>query len=174
MIEVAGDPAAFAPRLREIVAAVDPEATVGEAISLEKAFEINGRLFQWMFMMEVALAGVAFILAVSGLYALMSFTVSERTREVAIRSALGAPPSSVVATIARRAAVQLGIGLALGGVWAWVLLRQFVNDPMFLPINMRMTIIATLVVTAIVSVVGCASPTIRGLRIQPSEALRES
>lgn len=59
MIEVAGDLAAFAPRLREIVAAVDPEATAGEAISLEKAFEINGRLFQWMFMMEVALAGVA-------------------------------------------------------------------------------------------------------------------
>jgi predicted permease len=175
LVEVAGDPAALAPHLREIVAAADPEATVDEAIPLQEAWEVEGRILHWWVIMQVVLAGVAFLLAVSGLYALMSFTVSQRTREVAIRSALGARPWSIVSTIARRAALQLGIGLALGGVWAWVLLRQLGGGgPYTQSINMPVTIVATLVVTAIVGVVGCASPTIRGVRIQPSEALRES
>ena len=174
LIEVRGDPAAYAARLREIVAAVDPNATVDEAIALDAAWKSDGGVFRWMFMMEIILAGIAFILAVSGLYALMSFTVSQRKREVAIRSALGARPRSIIVTIARRAALQLGIGLALGGVWAWILLNQIVDDPLIRPINMPVTISATLVLTAIVGAIGCASPTIRGLRIQPSDALRES
>jgi hypothetical protein len=174
VVEVAGDPAAFAPRLREIVAAVDPEATVDEAVPLEEAWELEGSIGRWMLIMMFVLAGVAFLLAVSGLYALMSFTVSRRTREVAIRSALGARPWSIVSTIARRAALQLGIGLTLGGVWAWVLLnRLVVDEPLSTPINVPVTILVTLAVTAIVGVVGCASPTIRGVRIQPSEALRD-
>jgi putative ABC transport system permease protein len=174
LVEVDGDPASFAPRLREIVAAVDAEATVEEAVSLEEIWEIEQGFIRGMFFMEVVLAGVAFVLAVSGLYALMSFTVSQRTREVAIRSALGARPWSIVSTIARRTAIQLGIGLALGGVWAWVLLSQIVDDPMILQINKPVTVAATLLITALVGAIGCASPTIRGLRIQPSEALRES
>ena len=174
MVEVVGDPAAFAPRLREIVATVAPEATVGAAVSLKDAWKVDGAIYRWSSIMEVVLAGVAFLLAVSGLYALMSFTVSQRTREVAIRSALGAGAWSIVSTIARRTALRLAIGLALGGVWAWVLLAELMNEPYIQPINMPGTIGATLVVTAIVGVVGCASPTIRGLRIRPSEAMRES
>jgi ABC-type antimicrobial peptide transport system permease subunit len=104
----------------------------------------------------------------------MSFAVSQRTREVAIRSALGARPSSIVSTIARGTAAQLGIGLALGGVWAWVLLGLIVDDPLILEIDKPVIVATTLLVTALVGVVGCASPTIRGLRIRPSDALRES
>jgi putative ABC transport system permease protein len=174
LVEVAGDPAAFAPRLRAIVAGVDPEATVDEAIALEQAWAADGSIFRWMFIMEVVLAGVAFVLAVSGLYALMSFTVSQRTREVAIRSALGARSASIVSTIASRAAIQLGIGLALGGLWSWVLLGEVIDDPLIMAVNKPVMILVTLIVTAIVGAIGCAAPTIRGLRIQPSEAMRES
>jgi putative ABC transport system permease protein len=174
LVEVDGDPVTFAPRLREIVAAVDPEATVDEAIPLVEAWAADGVFFRWMSTMSVVLAGVAFVLAVSGLYALMSFTVSQRAHEVAIRSALGARSSSIVWTIARRAAIQLAIGLALGGVWAWLLLGQIVDDALIMAINKPFMVAATLVITAIVGVVSCAPPTIRGLRIQPSEAMRES
>ncbi|MEZ4426024.1 MAG: ABC transporter permease [Gemmatimonadota bacterium] len=173
LVEVAGDPAAFAPRLREIVAAVDPEATVDQAIALGASWEADRSIWRWLSVLPLVLSGVAFLLAVSGLYALMSFTVSQRTREVAIRSALGARPWSIVATIARRAALQLGIGLALGGVWAWALLRQEADEAFVQSISIPLTVAATLVVTALVGVVACASPTLRGLRIQPSEALRE-
>jgi putative ABC transport system permease protein len=171
LIEVAGDPAAFAPRLREIVAAVDPDATVDQAIALDAAWALDRSIFKLMFTMQVILAAVAFVLAVSGLYALMSFTVSQRTREVAIRSALGARRWSIISTITRWAALHLAVGLALGGVWAWVLLGRFAEVQ---PINTPLTIAVTLGIAGIVGVLGCASPTIRGLRIQPSQALRES
>jgi predicted permease len=177
LIEVAGDPAAFAPRFREIVAAVDPEATVDEALSLEQAWAFDASIFKLFYGLQIILAGVAFVLAVSGLYALMSFTVSQRTREVAIRSALGARPWSIVSTITRWAALHLAIGLALGGVWGWVLLRIAAGDMsevQAVNVNEPLTIAVTLGIAGIVGVLGCASPTLRGLRIQPSQALRES
>jgi hypothetical protein len=177
LIEVAGDPAAFAPRFREIVAAVDPEATVDQAVSLEQAWAFDASVSKLFFGLQIVLAGVAFALAVSGLYALMSFTVSQRTREVAIRSALGARPWSIISTITRWAALHLGVGLALGGVWGWVLLRIAAGDMdevQAVNVNVPLTIAVTLGIAGIVGVLGCASPTLRGLRIQPSQALRES
>lgn len=177
LIEVAGDPAAFALRFREIVASVDPEVTVDEAFSLEQAWAFDASIFKLIYGFQIVLAGVAFVLAVSGLYALMSFTVSQRTREVAIRSALGARPSSIVSTITRWAALHLAIGLALGGVWGWVLLRVAAGDMREVEavnVNVPLTIAVTLGIAGIVGILGCASPTLRGLRIQPSQALRES
>lgn len=177
LIEVDGDPAAFAPRFREIVAAVDPEATVDEAVPLEQAWAFDAGNVKLLFGLQIVLAGVAFVLAVSGLYALMSFTVSQRTREVAIRSALGARPWSIVSTITRWAALHLAIGLALGGFWGSVLLRIAagdVDEVQAVNVNVPLTIAVTLGVAGIVGVLGCASPTLRGLRIQPSQALRES
>lgn len=178
LVEVAGDPAAFAPRFREIVAAVDPEATVDEAIPLDRAWASDAGVYRLIYGVQLALAGIAFVLAVSGLYALMSFTVTQRTREVAIRSALGAGPWSIISTITRWAGLHLAIGLALGGVWGWVLLRVIAAGEMrevqAASVNVPLTIAVTLGVAGVVGALGCASPTLRGLRIQPSQALRES
>lgn len=178
LIEVAGDPAAFAPRFREIVAAVDPEATVDEAVPLDQAWASDAGIYTVIYGIQIVLAGIAFVLAVSGLYALMSFTVTQRTREVAIRSALGAGPWSIISTITRWAGLHLAIGLALGGVWAWVLLRVIapgeVRELQAAHVNVPLTIAATLAIAGIVGILGCASPTLRGLHIQPGEALRES
>ena len=142
-------------------------------MAVSDVIAVEGIVFRGLFLMEVLLAGVAFLLSATGLYALMSFTVSQRTREIGIRTALGARPWSIISTIARRAAIQLGLGLALGAVWAWLLLEEVSADSMALPINIPVTIAYTMAGAALVGVVACASPTMRGLRIQPSEALRE-
>lgn len=173
LVEVAGDPTAFVARFREIVASVDSDATVEEPMPLVNQIKAEATIFRWLASMEVGLAGVAFLLSLSGLYALMSFTVSQRTREIGIRTALGARPWSIVSTIARRAAFQLGVGLALGAVWAGILLDQISRDVMVVPIDIPATIAVTLACAALVGVGACASPTLRGLRIQPTEALRE-
>ena len=173
MVELGGDVGAFASRFREIVASVDPEWTVREAVAVSEVMEAQGGLYRWVFGMQVVLAGIAFLLSITGLYALMSFTVSQRTREIGIRTALGAHVWGIVSTIARRAVIQLSVGLALGAVWAWILLRGIANDAIVIPINLPVTISLTTVVAALVGVIACASPMLRGLRIQPTEALRE-
>jgi len=172
LVDVAGDPELFLPRFREIVADTDPEATAGGGL-LADLMRTETRVLRGIFSLIVLIAAVAFLLAVAGLYALMSFTVSQRTREIGIRTALGARPSDIVSTVARRAAVQLGLGLALGAAWGWFLLGQFLEQEIAVPVSKTVTLAGTLGCAGLVGVVACLKPTLRGLRIRPTEALKD-
>ena len=170
-VEVAGDPEAFVRRFRQIAASVEPEATVDSGLlgaSIRTESLANGTIF----LLVLVFASAAFLLSATGLYALMSFTVSQRTREIGIRAALGASTSDIVSAVARRAAIQVGVGLALGVGWGWVLLNN--QDFGFEVGNIPLTLALTAAVAACVCLLACAYPTLRGLRIQPTEALRES
>ncbi len=103
----------------------------------------------------------------------MSFTVTQRTREIGIRTALGARPRSIVYTIARRAAIQLTLGVALGAVLAAVILADISENPVMNPQNTSLVIAGVIAGTVLVGMLACLVPTLRGLRIQPTEALRE-
>ncbi len=159
------------PRLRQIAASVDPVATLSTGL-LAATIRTQSLMFRSTFLLLLALAGATFLLAATGLYALMSFTISQRTREIGIRSALGASTADIVSTVARRAALQVGAGLALGVAWGWVLLDNSRNDVEVG--NIPLTLALTAIVAGSVCVAACAHPTLRGLRIQPTEALRES
>jgi predicted permease len=172
-VEVAGDPEAFVLRFRQIAASVDPEATADSGL-LSSTIRTEGRLFRSLCLLMLALAGVAFVLSAMGLYGLLSFTVSQRTREIGIRTALGARTADIVSALARRAAIQVGVGLALGMVWGWVLLDSIRYDINLEVGNITLTLALTAAVTGCVCVLACVYPTRRGLRIQPTEALRES
>jgi putative ABC transport system permease protein len=170
-VEVAGDPEAFVPRLRQIAASVDPVATVSTGL-LAATIRTESLMFRSTFLLVLALAGAAFLLAATGLYALMSFTISQRTQEIGIRSALGASTADIVSAVTRRAALQVGAGLALGIAWGWVLLDNSRNDVEVG--NIPLTLALTAAIAGSVCLAACAHPTLRGLRIQPTEALRES
>jgi ABC-type antimicrobial peptide transport system permease subunit len=170
-VEVAGEPEGFGPRFGRIAASVDPEATADAGLvasSIRTAF----RNHRSMSLLMLALASAAFVLSATGIYALLSFTVSQRMREIGIRSALGAGTTDIVSAVARRAAVQVGIGLALGVAWGWQLLdnSEFGVEMGNIPLTLALTAAAA----GCVCVLACAYPTLRGLRIQPTEALRES
>jgi putative ABC transport system permease protein len=111
------------------------------------------------------------ILTAAGIYALMSFTVTRRRREIGIRAALGANRNRLLAGIFARAAAQLMAGAAVGLV-ASLGVEQILEGEMF---QGRGTIILPIVI-ALMSAVGLLAalgPARRGLRIQPIEALRE-
>jgi predicted permease len=173
LVEVAGDPDSFLPRFRAIAADVDPEAMTEEGYLLADGLRGESRLLRGLFSAMVLIASVAFLLAVAGLYALMSFTVSQRTREIGIRVALGAPTWGIVSTVARRAGLQLAVGLVLGAGWGWLLLGTFLQQELAVQVSRPLTLAATVACAAAVGVLGCMSPILRGLRIQPTEALRE-
>ncbi len=112
------------------------------------------------------------------LYALMSFTVARRTREIGVRIALGGKSSRIVASIARRSLLQLMFGVMLGtGFWAIVFTRLTAIGAFRGELGVAvqswpymLSITAAIVLTT--GLLACLAPTLRGLRIRPVEALR--
>jgi ABC-type antimicrobial peptide transport system permease subunit len=110
-------------------------------------------------------------LAAAGMYALMSFTVARRRREIGIRAALGADRNHLLAGIFARSLAQLGTGAAVGLLGA-LALDQIIEGAMFQ--GQGAVLLPT--VTAVMAMVGALAalgPARQGLRIQPIEALRE-
>ena len=174
IIEVAGSPTDFLPTLRSIATDVDPEAMVQDAQTLADFVALRLLEMRSVSIMIFLLSGVGMILAATGLYALMSFTVSQRTREIGIRTALGAGARSVVMTIAKRALVQLLVGVTLGSVFGWWLLDMVLNDGEFVVSSLPGLVAGVAAAVLVFAALSCLSPTLRGLRIQPTEALAES
>ena len=173
-IEVAGSPAAFLSTLRTVAADVDPEAIIQDAQPLTDLLARGLLEMRAVSILIFALSAVGMILAATGLYALMSFTVSQRTREIGIRTALGASARNVVITIARRALVQLLVGVALGCALGWWILDLVLNEGEFVVRSVPGLVAGVAAAVTAFAVLSCLSPTLRGLRIQPTEALSET
>jgi hypothetical protein len=109
-----GAGSAFTQRLREIAAALDPDLHLRKIRGLDEAL----RSEQWISRLQAAVFGAVtasvLLLSSAGIYALMSFTVSQRRKEIGIRMALGADGKRIVASIFSRALGQLALGAALG------------------------------------------------------------
>lgn len=173
-IQVGDDPELFTPRLRALVSEVDATAIVERTVALSEANSFSRSLTVWVKWGAGILTGILIALSASGIYSLMSFTVVERTREIGIRTAVGAQRSRIVWTVARRSFAQLGVGLALGMIVAGRFLfeidRGFGEIPTGSPL--AATLIIGVSVLVVIGMIGCIAPTMRALRIMPTEALR--
>ena len=166
-----GDPAAFAGALRDVSVAVDPNLQVRDITTTELLVARE----QGMFRMIGATVGLVMLsvltLSAAGIYALMSFTVARRKREIGIRAALGADRNRLLAGIFARALAQLGAGAAVGLLVA-IGLEQVFEGKMLEGYGAVILPLVALVMTT-VGVLAAIGPARRGLRIQPTEALRE-
>jgi len=174
-IHLAGEPEAFAPRLREIVAEVDRSLILADPVPLSDVYQGD-----WYLMLLVS-GGLALLvvflvaLAASGIYAMMSFSVSERTREIGIRTALGAKRMGLVMTVARRSLMQIGIGALVGLPLAARLFYELHTVSEGRPSAVGSVAAGLALAAAVVTVVAlfsCVAPVRRALSIQPNEALR--
>jgi predicted permease len=163
-------PPDFASRLRGIAAAVDPSLRLGTVASMA-----GGDLADRVSSRGVGVAVVLVLLSVlllsaAGIYALMSFAVTQRRREIGIRTALGAHPLQVLRSVFARAAGQLALGLAVGVVAATLL--EGLTDGGLMDGRGAVILPALATVMAVVGLLAALGPARRGLRIQPTEALR--
>ncbi len=102
-IHVGDDPESFAPRLRQLVAEVDPVAVTVNPVALDEVVQDDLVAVFLMTWGGGILVGILVMLAASGIYAIMTFSVAERTREIGIRTSLGAQRLNIVFTISGRA-----------------------------------------------------------------------
>ncbi len=174
-IHVGASPERLAPRVRELAAAVDPDIILGTPVVLSRVYQGDWYILVGVAAGLVLLVGVLVVLAVSGIYAMMSFSVSERTREIGIRTALGAPRRTLVMTILRRPLVQIGIGALLGmPVAAWLFFELLADVGLDSSPVLALVVALGLAmgVVAVVGLFSCLVPARRVLAVEASEALR--
>jgi predicted permease len=168
-IHLGDDPGAFAGRLRTLAGEVDPEVIVDVTGPLDRIYEGD-----WYFLLALTaggalLVGVLLALAASGIYAITSFAVAERAREIGIRTALGAGRADLVRSIGRRAFAQIGLGVLLGMPLA---LDGFNGSDQALFTGAGWALLVGVAVMVLVALVACTGPMLRALRVHPSEVLR--
>lgn len=158
------NPEGFANRLRTIAAEVDPRIRLTEVRLLSKAGGGEAQLNWTLTAVAGLVAFIVLLLSSTGIHALMSFIVARRTREIGVRTALGARPGRIIAGIFGRAFIQLGVGLALGSTIVALAGLESARQVLLL--------IGADALMLTVGLAACAVPLRRALRIDPTEALR--
>lgn len=171
-IHLGSTPTTFVPRLRELASRVDPSVIVARAEPLDKVFPNDWPMLSGLRLGGSVLVGILLVLAVSGMYTMMALSVAQRTREIGIRTALGARSGHVAAAIGRRAAVQLAVGALIGMPLAgWIYFQvqgQYDASTSALAVALVPGVIAML----LIGLLACTVPLMRALRIVPVLAMR--
>lgn len=170
-VRVSGDPLVLQPRLREIVLETSPALRVQQVNSLDRLAHEDQKVGLVLAAMVLTGVAVALLLSTSGIYALMAFTVQRRTREIGIRTALGATPSNIVSAMLSRTLGRIAFGVVAGLAIALALGWADHGRPSFqYDATLYLGMAALL---GAVALVACLVPARRGLRIEPTEALRD-
>ena len=161
-------PDGFVAKFRQIAAEVDPTLQLDEVMPLTVAYE-QRRVGMRLLALAVTVVTLSvLLLSAAGIYALMSFTVARRTREIGIRAALGAQPRRLLLNVFSRVLWQIAVGVVLGSIVSAGLLSASTITP-----SEAVALIVTVaVIMAVVGVMAAFAPAQRSLRIDPSEALR--
>jgi predicted permease len=172
-----GDPMTLAPQVRDAATAVDSSLRL---VNPQRANEANNDVLWVMTLwlrITVVLSAVAIVLSLAGIYAVLSFTVARRTREIGVRVALGASRQRVVVATFRRPLLQVALGIVVGTAIIFTAATLMQNTE--LPGSDRELTLAGMamivgygIVMLGVCMLGCVVPTRRALNIEPTIALR--
>ena len=175
-----GDPLALSPRIRTLAMAVDPTLRLGEIQRLDEVADDLLWILRLWLRITAAVTGIALLLSLAGIYAVLSFAVARRTREIGVRAALGASNRAVMTAIFRRPLTQVAAGVAVGTVLVGVVVTLLAapagtppgGDGVASAALQIVMLVAYAVVMFGVCMLACIVPTRRALRVQPTVALR--
>jgi len=158
--------------IREVLRQLDPNVPMVRARTMEAQLDqslLNDRLVATL---SAAFGALATLLAVIGLYGVMAYTVSRRTREIGVRMALGAVQGDVIWLVMREVLLLVGTGVVLGLVGAWSLGRLVASQLYGITANDPISIAAAATLLAVVALVAGYVPAWRATRVNPVLALR--
>ena len=178
MIHAQGDPMALLPRVRAIAGALDPTLRLAEIQRMDQVADDLLWTIGLFLRGTLGMTAVALLLSLAGIYAVLSFTVARRTREIGVRVALGADRRRVLTAIFRRPLTQVGLGIAAGaalialGAVGLSHTYQFQHWPGSLSAGQVALLVLYAAFMLGVCLLACVVPTRRALRVEPIVAMR--
>jgi predicted permease len=165
-------PKALAAEIRSTLNTVDPSLAAGEIQTMGDLESVASARRRFQTSLLTVFAAIALFLALVGLYGLMAYSVSRRTREVGIRMALGAQRANVMFLVLRKAAFLLGLGLLTGLIASWFATRAIQSFLFGVSQNDPITILSVCVLLAVCGMIAALIPARRAASIDPVLALR--
>lgn len=172
VIRAEGDPANLAAAVRREVKATDPDQPVAAVKTMNDwlSTAVSGPRYRTSLVALFAL--VALLLASTGIYGVMSYSVTQRTHEIGVRMALGARRLDVLKLVVRQGMSLVVVGVALGLIGAVALTRVMASLLFEITPKDPLTFTAVAVFLALVAFVACYIPARRATRVDPLVALR--
>lgn len=172
VVRTTGDPLAMRRALREAMEAIDPSVATGQILSMNEMASRSLAVQQFMMTLLSAFGGLALLLASVGIYGVISHAVSQRTREIGIRMALGADRASVrwmvlgegLRLVIVGMAIGIAAGIALTKLLAGLIYGVSARDPLTFALGSAALVIVALGASYV--------PARRAMRIDPMAALR--
>jgi len=166
------DPAAIAPSVRAIIREIDPQAAVSRMRPMTEVMAQSVGTPRFYLALLATFAIVALVLAVAGLYGVMSYVVVQRTRELGIRSALGSSTGNIVSVVCSRGLGLIATGVSIGLAGAAALSR-LLGAMLYgvSPLDTRAWVLTTAIL-AVAGLLATLVPAIRAARVDPVIAMR--
>ena len=159
--------------VRNAVHNVDPNQPIGYVSTMDSI--VSDSLGPWRFALSVlgGLAGLAVVLTTVGIFAVLSFLVRERTRELGIRMAVGASRGKVMSLVLAQTLRMTSHGIVIGSLLSFLILRFLTTSMYAIRPNDPLIFILVAVLVAVIAVIAAFLPAQRAARIEPLAALRE-
>ncbi len=166
------DPLSLSRAVRDAVAAVDPTVPTGSMRSMDQVLSRSLALRNFMMFLLSLFAALALTLATVGIYGVISYAVSQRTREIGVRMALGARPSDVLRLILGEGLKLVLAGAALGILLA-LMVTRFISTMIYgVSATDPLIFLSVSTLLVVVSLAACYVPARRAMRVDPIVALR--
>jgi putative ABC transport system permease protein len=172
VIRADGDPAQLTPAVRREISGIDPDQPVSDVRTMNQVMaETVGRA-RFSTLLFGLFAGLATLLAAVGIFGVMNYSVTLRTREIGLRMALGAQPARVLMLVLKQGLLLTLVGVGIGLAVALALTR--VMSSLLFGVNATdpATFVAIVPLLTAVSLLACYIPARRATRIDPLVALR--
>ncbi|HET9528336.1 MAG TPA: ABC transporter permease [Pyrinomonadaceae bacterium] len=167
-----GDPLSLVPAVRKEVHAIDPDQPIATLRTMDEWVSRSTATPRYRTTLLALFAALAMILAATGIYGVMSYSVAQRTHEIGVRMALGARYGDVLGLVVRQGMLLVVIGLALGLAGAFALTRVMESLLFGVTAKDPITFVAVAGLLSVVALIACYIPARRATKVDPLTALR--
>jgi putative ABC transport system permease protein len=177
LVKTSGDPGSIVAQIRIRLAKLDADQPVYSIRTLKEIFQEEHAFFRFNTLLLAVFAAMALILSLTGIYAVMAYAVSQRSREFGVRLALGSPQNTIMALVLWQGARMSLAGITLGLALAWPatrLLTSALKESMFLTLVPSGPILFPVlsVCLGLTMMLACLLPARRATKADPMQALR--